>query len=62
MRIVIQRVQNASVSVENKVIGEIDEGYMILVGAVSYTHLDVYKRQRLRNCPYRKKEIIPELL
>ena len=32
MRIVIQRVQNASVSVENKVIGEIDEGYMILVG------------------------------
>ena len=32
MRFVIQRVQRASVTVENKVIGEIGRGYMVLVG------------------------------
>ena len=32
MRFVIQRVQRASVTVENKVIGKIDRGYMILIG------------------------------
>ena len=32
MRFVIQRVQRASVTVDNKVIGSIDRGYMVLVG------------------------------
>ena len=32
MRFVIQRVQRASVTVENKVIGKIDHGYMVLIG------------------------------
>ncbi|MDQ2179375.1 D-aminoacyl-tRNA deacylase [Marinifilum sp. D714] len=32
MRVVIQRVSKASVTVENKVVGKIDEGLMILVG------------------------------
>lgn len=33
MKAVIQRVQNASVSVEDKVIGSCNQGYMILLGA-----------------------------
>jgi D-tyrosyl-tRNA(Tyr) deacylase len=32
MRFVIQRVQHASVSVDNEVIGKIGRGYMVLVG------------------------------
>ena len=32
MKFVIQRVSNASVSVNNKVIGAIDKGYMVLIG------------------------------
>ena len=32
MRVVVQRVQNASVSVDEKVVGKINYGYMILVG------------------------------
>lgn len=32
MRFVIQRVQNASVTVENEVIGKIGRGYMVLIG------------------------------
>lgn len=32
MRFLIQRVSNASVSVEEKVIGEIDKGFLVLIG------------------------------
>ena len=32
MRFVIQRVQKASVTVEEDVIGEINKGYMVLIG------------------------------
>lgn len=32
MKFVIQRVSNASVSVDNNVIGAIDKGYMVLIG------------------------------
>ena len=32
MRLVIQRVQNASVSVDNKVVGKINQGFMVLLG------------------------------
>ncbi|GAB7089044.1 D-aminoacyl-tRNA deacylase [Marinifilum fragile] len=32
MRVVIQRVSKASVTVENEIVGKIDEGLMILVG------------------------------
>lgn len=32
MKFIIQRVSNASVSVDNKVIGAIDKGYMVLIG------------------------------
>lgn len=32
MRFVIQRVQNASVTVDEKVIGQIGRGYMVLIG------------------------------
>ena len=32
MRLVIQRVNNAKVEVDNKVVGNIDKGYMVLVG------------------------------
>jgi D-tyrosyl-tRNA(Tyr) deacylase len=33
MKFVIQRVQHASVTVDNEVIGKIDRGYMVLIGA-----------------------------
>ena len=32
MKLVVQRVTNASVEVEDKITGEIDEGLMVLVG------------------------------
>lgn len=32
MKLVVQRVLNASVEVENKIVGKIDKGYMVLVG------------------------------
>ncbi len=32
MKFVIQRVANASVSVENSVVGEIRKGFVVLVG------------------------------
>lgn len=37
MRVVLQRVKSASVTVDNKIIGQIDKGYMLLVG---FTHDD----------------------
>lgn len=32
MRLVVQRVKKANVSVENKIIGEINQGFMVLIG------------------------------
>lgn len=32
MKIVVQRVKNAKVEVENKVVGQINKGYMVLIG------------------------------
>lgn len=32
MRLVVQRVKNANVVVENKIIGEINQGFMVLLG------------------------------
>ena len=32
MRLVVQRVKNAKVEVENKIVGQINQGYMVLVG------------------------------
>ena len=32
MRLVVQRVKNAKVEVENKIVGQIKQGYMVLVG------------------------------
>ena len=32
MRLVVQRVKNAKVEVENKVVGKINNGFMVLVG------------------------------
>ena len=37
MRLVIQRVKNASVKVDNKIVGEIGEGFLVLLGV---THTD----------------------
>lgn len=33
MKLLIQRVQNASVEIENKIVGSIDKGFMVLFGA-----------------------------
>ena len=32
MRLVVQRVKNAKVEVKNKIVGQIKQGYMVLVG------------------------------
>ena len=32
MKLVIQRVKNASVEVENKIVGEIEKGFLVLIG------------------------------
>lgn len=32
MKLVVQRVKNAKVEVENKVVGKINKGYMVLIG------------------------------
>ncbi len=40
MRLVIQKAKNASVKVDNQVIGHIDHGFMVLVGV---THSDTEK-------------------
>ena len=32
MKVVIQRVKNASVKVDNKIVGEIEKGFLVLVG------------------------------
>ena len=32
MKLVIQRVKNASVEVDNKIVGEIDKGFLVLIG------------------------------
>ena len=37
MKVIVQRAINASVTVNNKIVGEIDKGYMLLVG---FTHTD----------------------
>ena len=33
MKLVIQRVANAQVEVENKIVGKIDKGFLVLFGA-----------------------------
>ena len=40
MRVVLQRVKNAQVETEGKIIGKIDQGYLLLVG---FTHHDDIK-------------------
>ena len=35
MRIVVQRVKNSSVSVDNKIIGNINSGFLVLLGIKS---------------------------
>ena len=41
MRLVIQRVKNANVKVEGKIVGEIDKGYLVLLGI---THSDTKEK------------------
>ena len=40
MRVIVQRVKEASVSVDNKVLGKIKDGFMLLVG---FTHTDTFE-------------------
>ena len=37
MKLVVQRVKNAKVEVEDKIVGKIDKGYLVLLGV---THND----------------------
>lgn len=41
MKIVVQRVTNASVTVDNKIVGKIDNGLLLLVG---FAHDDTYEK------------------
>ena len=42
MKIVVQRVNNASVNVDNNIVGKIDKGYVVLLGIKNTdTHKDV---------------------
>ena len=43
MRLVVQRVKKASVTVDGKVVGNIDQGFTILVGV---THTDTEQQAR----------------
>ena len=38
MKLVVQRVKNAKVTVNNKIVGSINEGFMVLLGV---THSDI---------------------
>ena len=40
MKLVVQRVKNASVEVENKIVGKINKGFLVLLGV---THGDTEK-------------------
>ena len=40
MKVIVQRVDNASVSIDNNVVGSVDKGFMLLVG---FTHDDDIK-------------------
>jgi len=40
MRVVLQRVKNASVSVEDQIVGQIDRGLVLLIGAAAGDTLD----------------------
>lgn len=44
MKLVIQRVKNASVSVDNKIVGKINQGLLVLLGI---KNSDTKKRCRL---------------
>ena len=49
MKVVVQRAVDASVTVDGKIVGKIDKGYMILVG---FTHTDTFS-----NCEAMAKKI-----
>ncbi|MBP5550838.1 MAG: D-tyrosyl-tRNA(Tyr) deacylase [Bacilli bacterium] len=49
MKVVVQRVIDASVSVNNKIVGKVDKGYLLLVG---FSHTDTFS-----NCEAMAKKI-----
>ena len=44
MRLVIQRVSKASVEIEGKVNGKIDEGFMVLIGITNDDNKEVVEK------------------
>lgn len=53
MRVIIQRVLEASVKVGNKIIGEIDQGLLVLVGFEPNDHLEDYSWMSKKICQLR---------
>ena len=49
MKVIVQRVVDASVAVDGKIVGKIDKGYMLLVG---FTHSDTFA-----NCEAMAKKV-----
>lgn len=44
MKIVVQRVKNASVTVDNEIIGKIDEGFLIFIGVADSDEMSDVER------------------
>ena len=46
MKAVIQRVKYATVKVDNKIIGECKQGFMILLGTYMYKHPEIRRKKQ----------------
>ena len=53
MKVLIQRVSQASVEVDQEIVGQIDQGILILVGIDKHDNLDILKRMADKVLAYR---------
>lgn len=60
MRVVIQRVNKAQVTIDNEVVGKIKRGFLLLVGLREGDELDQVKRQlvKLLKCVFLKMKMV----
>ena len=52
MRVVLQRVQHASVRVEGKITGSIEQGFLLLVGITPTDRQDIIKKMAGKGAQY----------
>lgn len=53
MKLVLQRVKHASVSVDKKIVGSISQGYLIFVGITHHDTLEVVNKMAKKCCDLR---------